>query len=303
VKPGWIVRAVDGRELATELQVLPKDLPDRLRRVEAWRAASSRLRGTPGSTASVRFVDGAGEIVQRTLRRASEPGHPVKLGTLPTLFVRVHSAPVTTPRGRRVGLIGFNVWMAAVDRDVQKAVDDFRHAEGIVIDLRGNPGGLAAMLMGISGHFLRERVALGTMTTREAQLRFVANPRLVNAAGQPVAPYDGPLAILVDALSGSASECFAGGMQALGRARIFGQTTMGQALPSAFDRLPNGDVLIHAYADFVTASGVRLEGRGVVPDEAIPLARADLLAGRDATLEAALEWVDRTAARGRQRAR
>ena len=49
-------------------------------------------------------------------------------------------------------------------------------------------------------------------------------------------------------MTGSASECFAGGMQALGRARVFGQTSMGQALPAFFDKLPNGDVLIHATA-------------------------------------------------------
>jgi carboxyl-terminal processing protease len=67
---------------------------------------------------------------------------------------------------------------------------------------------------------------------------------------------------------------------------------MGQALPALFDRLPNGDVLIHAYGDFVTADGTRLEGRGVVPDEAVPLTRADLLAGEDRTMQAALAWID-----------
>ena len=80
------------------------------------------------------------------------------------------------------------------------------------------------------------------------------------------------MAILVDAMSGSATECFAGGMQSIGRARVFGQTSMGQALPALFDQLPNGDVLIHAYGDFVTADGTRLEGRGVVPDEMVPAA-------------------------------
>jgi carboxyl-terminal processing protease len=81
-------------------------------------------------------------------------------------------------------------------------------------------------------------------------------------------------------------------MQSVGRARVFGQQTMGQALPALFDRLPNGDVLIHAYGDFVTADGTRLEGRGVIPDEVVPLQRADLLDGRDRTLEAALAWID-----------
>jgi carboxyl-terminal processing protease len=184
--------------------------------------------------------------------------------------------------------------MAAVDALFQKAVDEFRGADGIIIDLRGNPGGLAAMIMGISGHFLDERKTLGVMKTRENELRFVANPRLVSAAGERVRPYSGPVAILVDAMSGSASECFAGGMQSIGRARVFGQRTMGQALPALFDRMPNGDVLIHAYGDFVTADGTRLEGRGVIPEEVVPLRRADLLAGQDRTLEAALAWIDRS---------
>jgi carboxyl-terminal processing protease len=83
-------------------------------------------------------------------------------------------------------------------------------------------------------------------------------------------------------------------MQSIGRARVFGQTSMGQALPALFDTLPNGDLLIHAYGDFVTADGTRLEGRGVVPDEIVPLRRDDLLAGRDAALEAALRWIDRS---------
>ena len=95
-------------------------------------------------------------------------------------------------------------------------------------------------------------------------------------------PFAGPVAILVDGMTGSASECFAGGMQSLGRARVFGQTSMGQALPALFDRLPNGDVLIHAWGDFVTGTGVRIEGRGVVPDEPVAARPAQaLLDGRD----------------------
>ena len=70
-------------------------------------------------------------------------------------------------------------------------------------------------------------------------------------------------------MTGSASECFTGGLQSLGRVRVFGETSMGQALPALFDRLPNGDVFIHAWGDFVTGTGVRLEGRGVIPDEAV----------------------------------
>lgn len=264
----------------------------RLINVAAWRMAQTRLRGPAGSTVDVTFEDGTGRLVSLSLERHPEAGQAVTVGSLPTMYVRVETTRKATPAGGTVGLIAFNVWMAAVDAQFQAAVDEFRQADGIVIDLRGNPGGLAAMMMGISGHFVGEPKTLGVMKTRERDLHFPANPRLVNARGDRVAPFAGPLAILVDAMSGSASECFAGGMQSIGRARIFGQPSMGQALPALFDRLPNGDVLIHAYGDFVTSDGTRLEGRGVIPDETQPLDRQALLDGRDRPLEAALAWID-----------
>lgn len=301
VRPGWIVESIGATPVAALLAGIAGTTPPRIAQVEAWRLAITKLRGTWNSSVDVTFVDGAGATVKKTIERRPEKGEPVTVGSLPTMFVRVTSSMADTPAGAKAGVIGFNVWMTAVDRDFQIAIDRFRSADGIVIDLRGNPGGLAAMIMGLSGHFLSERLTLGVMTTKQAPfpLRFNANPRLVNAAGARVEPYKGPVAILVDGLTGSASECFAGGMQSLGRARVFGQTSMGQALPALFDKLPNGDVLIHAWGDFVTGTGVRIEGRGVIPDEPVAVTRASLLAGRDPTLDAALAWVDTVRKEGR----
>jgi carboxyl-terminal processing protease len=298
VRAGWILAAVDGRQMRDVLASLPESMPARLRQVEAWRVAQNRLRGPHGSSVSLTFTDGSGRVVPITLDRRPEAGEPVTVGSLPTMYVRVDSEARRTPAGRKAGVIAFNVWMPVVDGLFQKAIDEHRSADGIVLDLRGNPGGIAAMLMGISGHFLAERKPIGIMKTRQNKLSFASNPRLVSASGERVEPFAGPVAILVDAMTGSASECFAGGMQSLGRVRVFGQTSMGQALPALFNTLPNGDVLIHAYGDFVTSDGTRLEGRGVIPDEAIPLRREDLLAGRDAPLERALAWIDEAGARG-----
>jgi len=292
VKPGWVLRTIDGTAMSTVLAAVDQALPPRLLNVEAWRAAENRLRGPSGSVVRLGFDAAGDQPVVLSVTRQAETGEPATIGNLPTFHVRLESERRPTPAGRPAGIIRFNVWMPAVDARFQQAIDELRDAAGIVLDLRGNPGGLAAMLMGISGHFLEERKPLGVMKTRDAQLNFAANPRLVNARGERVKPFAGPVAILVDAMSGSATECFAGGMQSIGRARVFGQTSMGQALPALFDRLPNGDLMIHAYGDFVTADGTRLEGRGVVPDQPVPLDRQALLAGHDPTLEAALAWID-----------
>ena len=298
VRPGWIVDRIDATPVSTLLESITETTPPRIAQLEAWRQTLTKLRGPSSSTVDVTFLDASGTSVKKSIERRPERGEPVTVGSLPTMFVRVKAALEPTPAGGKAAVIGFNVWMTAVDRDFQAAMDRYRDADGIVIDLRGNPGGLAAMIMGLAGHFFPERATLGVMTTRQAQpLRFNANPRLVNAAGERVEPYAGPVAILVDGLTGSASECFSGGMQSLGRARVFGQTSMGQALPALFDRLPNGDVLIHAWGDFVTGTGVRIEGRGVIPDEPVELTREALLAGRDPALDKALAWIDTMRAR------
>jgi carboxyl-terminal processing protease len=295
VRPGWKIVAVDFHQLAPLIGALPDSLDTRLRAVEAWKIAHSRLNGPGGSKLRVTFETGTGQVIDREIERRFETGAPVTVGHLPTMFVRVDSFSAPTPAGRRAGVVRFNVWMTAVDPLFQQAMDEFRASDGVVIDLRGNPGGLAGMLMGISGFFIDERKSLGVMKTRDNELHFNVNPRRVNAKGERVTPYAGPVAILVDGLSGSASECFTGGMQSLGRVRVFGERTMGQALPALFERLPNADVLIHAYGDFVTADGTRLEGRGVIPDEIVPLERAHLLAGRDRVMESALAWMDSAA--------
>lgn len=296
VRPGWRITRIGSASVADLLRALPEGGPGgstaRLQGLEAWRIAQTHLRGPAGSKIDVTFENGEDAVVRLSLSRRPEQGNPVTVGNLPTMYVRVERGKASTPSGATAGVIKFNVWMAAVDSQFQQAMDEFRNADGIIIDLRGNPGGLAAMLMGISGHFVGERKSLGVMKTRDSEFRFFANPRLVSASGERVEPFTGPLAIMIDSMSGSASECFTGGMQSIGRARVFGQTSMGQALPALFDRLPNGDVLIHAYGDFVTADGTRLEGRGVIPDQTVPLRREDLLAGRDRTREAALAWID-----------
>jgi len=129
------------------------------------------------------------------------------------------------------------------------------------------------------------------MKTRENSVSFRVNPRRSDSSSRATTPIDRPVAILVDEMSASTSEIFAGGMQEAGRARVFGRTTPGAALPAVMVRLPNGDVFVAAMADFVTPKGVRLEGRGVVPDEIIELTPEVLSSGADPDLRAAAKWI------------
>jgi carboxyl-terminal processing protease len=289
VRPGWTLTRVGARAVDSALVSLG-DVPSNVRGFRAWALGTALLRGQAGEDANLGFLDASNKPVSRLLVRAPERGQPVKLGHLPTLFARLDDRRVERA-GCAIGIIEFNVWMTPVSRQFDEAMDRLRDTSGIVIDLRGNPGGVLTMIMGLSGHFVSEGVNLGTITTRDSSLNLVANPRLVGTAGQPVTPFAGPVAILVDDGSYSASEIFSGGMQAIGRARIFGMQTAGGALPAVLERLPGGDVLQYAIGDFVTATGQRIEGHGVVPDQIVEPSREDLLAGRDPILDAALDWI------------
>jgi carboxyl-terminal processing protease len=129
------------------------------------------------------------------------------------------------------------------------------------------------------------------MRTRNISLEFVINPRGSREDGRAIPPFAGPLAILIDPMTASTSEIFAAGIQRIGRGRIFGEPSAGAALPALMERLPSGDVFIHAVADFTDPLGNRIEGAGAVPDEIVPLTVKDLEAGRDAPLEAAIKWI------------
>jgi carboxyl-terminal processing protease len=130
------------------------------------------------------------------------------------------------------------------------------------------------------------------MKLRDATMRYVANPIRVSRSGQPLTPYEGHVAIVVDELSASTTEILAAALQRLGRARVFGTPSAGQALPALLSKLPNGDRLMYVIADFAGPDGARIEGAGVIPDEPLPLSRRSLLAGHDEALESATRWIE-----------
>ena len=290
VRRGWIVEQVGGHDPKLAVQPVSASAAAERSGFRLWAATVGLLRGATGSTVSVGFRDTSDAAVALPLTRDAQQGQQVKLGYLPTLAAHLDQRLLTAPGGRQVGYVHFNVWMPALAPAIDRAVDASRGAAGIVIDLRQNPGGVLTMLMGVSGHFFDSPRSLGTLRTRDSELRLIANPRLVSADGTRVSPYAGRVAILVDETSYSASEVFAGGMQAAGRARVFGARTPGGALPALMRKLPNGDVLEYAIADFVTVSGERIEGRGVVPDEPVARSRASVAADEDAVLDAAVGW-------------
>ncbi len=299
---GWRITAVQGTPLRMPARPTGETEGNAMVRYAAETAAAHRIHAAPGERLELTGVDPAG--VERTVTITAEAvgGEVVRFGNLPPFETVVRARPIASeefatagvgaqPLPASVGLIAFNIWMLPAAAGLDAAIDRFRGSDGIILDLRGNPGGLGAMAMGIGGHFLNQPKSLGRMTNREGFIDFLVNPRRATADGRLVKPFAGPLAILVDPLSASTSEIFAAGLQELGRAVVIGQTTAGAALPSMATKLPNGDVLQFAVADFVTPEGNRIEGHGVVPDLPVELTPELLAREPDPVLAAALRWI------------
>jgi carboxyl-terminal processing protease len=291
--PGQRILSVDDRVVRAG----PGETP-----LSVWRRANAVLHGPRDSIAAIRVTTPDARTLDLKAPRTAEAGESVQFSNLPPVHVRVEQRMAQTPNDKRVGVIAFNIWMAQVNEPIASAVDTYRSADGLVIDLRGNPGGLAGMIVGLAGQFIDTPALIGTMRTRQVpKLEFIANPRRSTLDGRSVKPFAGPVAIIVDEMSASASECFAGGLQDLGRVRVFGRTSMGAALPASTKRLSNGDVLEYVVGDFLTSKGRSLEGTGVVPDEIQPLSIASLARGEDAPLVAALAWIDTAGKRSQTR--
>jgi carboxyl-terminal processing protease len=298
VRPGWIVQRIGDTQPDSAIAALNTLRDARLRRTLAIQVTArlqSRFEGMPDSSIAADFIDARGTPRQLVMQRQPLPGTPVKLGYMPTFVVsasswRIPDAPVADSC---IGVVRFNYWLLPVMQELASAMPSLGACAGIVIDLRGNVGGLAAMLSGVSGFLVDSPITLAVVRSRGQELRYDVFPRRADAQGNRWRPYDGPIAILVDALTVSTSEIFAASMRHVTgrRTRLFGERTAGQALPALASRLPSGDVLMHAIGDLRLSSGARIEGEGVRPDVELPLRRADLLAGRDAAMEAALHWI------------
>ena len=241
-----------------------------------------------GSKTAVASVDPVPRSEQEAAKDAGaaaaadtqQEGTLVRFGNLPETRIFFESRQLASG----AGYIRFNEFLdpASMMPKFQAAMNEFRKAPGIVLDLRGNRGGIGIMAMGIAGFFIdKSGQKLGDMKMRDTTLKFVIFPRPET--------YKGPLAILVDGGSASTTEILAGGLQDLKRARIFGERTMGAALPSDIVRLPNGDGFQYAQAIFTSVGGKVLEGAGVTPDTFVEEAGAQ--AGHDPVIEAAEQWI------------
>ncbi len=284
LRPGFVITSVDGWTLediaAISLQTPPDN--ERNRRGSAVQDLRERLYGETGTEVVVEYLDANDRPQSATLQYA--PRRDSACAPLDPSLPPACAEIEVKRLDNGAGYLRFSGFVEAVLDGVLQAIDDLRDAPALITDLRGNPGGqfpvrkaIASQLVGEPRLFMRYQHRDGL---ERAYLDYVPDP------------YKGQVVILVDELSASSSEEFAGSLQALGRATIIGSQTPGRCLVMNIAPLPNGGLLVYPYGQSQTPDGRVLENNGVAPDIEVALDRQQLLQGIDAQLEAAIEYLD-----------
>jgi len=280
---GAVIVAIDGRpvdEIVAEVEAAA--LREGEVAFQISLAVEAALHGPVGARRRISFKDPrkADAEVSREVSCVLPDGELVTIGNLHDIPTVVRHQMIA---GTKVGQLAFNYWMLPMVQRVEAAMADLR-AQGmtaLVLDLRGNPGGVGAMSIPVARMLLTQPGSLGKLQFREFAQEF-------NVAGNLDA-FTGPVVVLVDEGTASTSEIFAVGLRDLGRAQIYGgRPSAGAALPSLIEMLAGGAMLQYVVGDYHSSKGTVAEGDGVRPDVLVPETRGDFVAGRDPVLAAAV---------------
>lgn len=167
-------------------------------------------------------------------------------------------------------------------RDVRKLIAELEEdgVDGLVIDLRNNGGGALHEANDLVGLFIDQGPTV--------QIRNANNDVQVLNDEDPSVAYDGPLVVLTNRMSASASEIFAGAIQDYGRGLVVGSQTFGKGTVQAVRPLNHGQLKI-TQSKFYRVSGGSTQHKGVIPDIEIPSRIDKTRIGEDA-LDHALPW-------------
>ncbi|MDN3520029.1 carboxy terminal-processing peptidase [Halomonas ramblicola] len=247
----------------------PKGSVVRLDVVPAQAVDMTRSKVVEITRDTVKLEDQAahGEVIE--LERDDGP-HRVGVIEVPTFYV------------------DFDAWQAgdedyrSTTRDVANEIERLKakDIEGIVLDLRNNGGGALQEANSLIGLFIDRGP---TVQVRDARGRIS-----LYGDTDTGTVYDGPLVVLVNRLSASASEIFAGAIQDYGRGLVVGTSTFGKGTVQTLNELSHGEIKL-TRAKFYRISGESTQHRGVEPDIIFPSLIDPELIG-ESSLDNALDW-------------
>ncbi|MBD9417265.1 carboxy terminal-processing peptidase [Pseudomonas sp. PDM16] len=193
------------------------------------------------------------QAAQKSVLKLQHEGREYKLGVIkvPAFYLDFKAYRAQDPNYK------------STTRDVKRLLGELKNekVDGVVIDLRDNGGGSLQEATELTGLFI-DRGPTVLVRNSDGRVDILADE-------EPGVFYDGPMAVLVDRLSASASEIFAGAMQDYHRALILGGQTFGKGTVQTIQPLNHGELKL-TLAKFYRVSGQSTQHQGVLPDIAYP---------------------------------
>ena len=282
IKTGWCLKSIHRRSVKRLIApYLRSKLSDKQKSFYIQRYLNDLIQGGTGLRIRTDWYPPDSRAVKVYMEpKYDDREQSNQFGHLPTQKIEFHQLQMESG----MLYIRFNYFLPKLMPELRNSIESAaEEASGVILDLRGNTGGLTVVAVGLSGLLVDERTVLGELKMKNGHISYQAYPQVTR--------FEGPVAILVDVGTVSTSEMLAAGLQESGRARIFGETTLGESLPSLMKKLPSGDVLQYAVGDYRTPGGYRIEKNGVVPDEVIIPGIEQLELGLDLPLQKAAEWI------------
>jgi len=287
IEPGMVVLRVDDTPVAERIaEIERKRQPSSSERATRWFIYNRVFAGPPDSAVKVALQRGDGSVLVVSVRRQIYSEAPeVTTHVLPSGNVYIR----------------FDGFQHPITKEFRQALQKFRDAPGLIVDLRRNGGGDLAVLLPIAGYFYGKKTLFAKDSTRTGKplSSYVGLFKLplqlyVGRPGEQI--YSGPVVILVNAHSASSSEVFAAGMQDTLRAKVIGSQSCGCVLGIAKPRvMKGGGVLEMSEVLWFSPKGRKLEGTGIIPDKIVVPSVADLQRRRDPVLAEADKSLMRTA--------
>jgi carboxyl-terminal processing protease len=229
IRPGDVITTIDGTSLASL----------------SYRRALDLIGGRAGQAVHLRIVRGRGRPVTLTLVR-----RPIQLPYIWSRVIDYHGMRTCVIR-----LLSFPATAAAQVRRI--AGRAARRHEPVILDLRGNPGGLLSQAVAVVRVFAQTGVVVQTRGLHEPPREFVADGTAVGKL---------PIAVLINGGTASAAEVVTGALRADAHAIVVGRRSYGKGTVQAIEPLSGGGALKITVARFTLPGGIVVEGTGIHPD-------------------------------------
>jgi len=253
VRAGDVLLEVDGRRIEAD------SLEEAIEHMRGFVGSRVRLvLGREGEPEPLRFELERSDVQVRTVHAQPLPGRYA--------YVRISHFNETTPRD--------------LTRQLQQ-LQETAPLAGLVLDLRGNPGGVLESAVGVADDFLES----GTIVRAEGR---TADSRFEMRATRGDLLRHAPLVVLVDRGSASGAEIVAGALRDHGRATLMGERTFGKGSVQTVMPLPDGQALKLTTSRYFTPSGASIHERGIDPDVSLAAVQRPEVAGQDAAADPAV---------------